>query len=321
MNIICKECSRVFPSFKGLITHIQFNHDKKKYYDTYMKKEHEGFCKTCGNPTEFYTMGYGYYKFCCKKCQIEDIKSNNTKMFEEIGKQISAKKIKTNLERYGIEHNMQRKEIMNKVKQTNLKKYGFENVIQNCKIQKKAKKKRQKTCLEKHGVKNYFQVEEVKQKIKQTCLNKYGVSSVTQFTEIKNKKKKTCLSKYGVEHISQVPEIFQKIEKNSFKAQIHSCGLYYRGSYEKDFLDNYAHKIKIEKGKSFKYEDDGKIRVYHSDYYITSINLIVEIKNSYLAKRYKDNIEKKKQTTLNNGYKWIMIVDKNYDLFSSFCSS
>jgi endogenous inhibitor of DNA gyrase (YacG/DUF329 family) len=157
--VICKECGKVLRCFKSLATHIQFNHDKKKYYDKYMKKEGEGFCKVCGSPAEFYILSYGYYKFCSKECQIIDIGENNTEMFKRIGKQITYKKEQTNLKRYGVKNNNQREEIKEQIKKTNLKKYGVENVIQNKKIFNKAKKKREETCFNQYGVKHYFQVD------------------------------------------------------------------------------------------------------------------------------------------------------------------
>jgi len=277
-----------------------------------MKQEEEGFCKTCGEPTEFYTLGYGYFKFCCKKCQKIDMSKVGSNLN---WKEISRKKEETNFKLYGVKHNMQRKEIMDQVKETNLKKYGSENVLQNKNIQKRAKKSRQKTCLSQYGVKNYFQVPEVQEKMKQTFLKNYGFEYASQSEIIKKKIRKTNLDRYGVEYVTQDPSIFLLVEKKSFHAHLHPCGLYYRGSYEKDFLDKFADKIEIQKGLSFKYEDNGKIRVYHSDYYIPSKNLIVEIKNSYLAKRYADNIEQKKIAALNSGYDWIMIIDKNYSVF------
>jgi len=44
-----------------------------------------------------------------------DIKKNNTEMHKRIGKQIQEKKKQTNLKRYGVEHNMQRKKIMDQL--------------------------------------------------------------------------------------------------------------------------------------------------------------------------------------------------------------
>jgi len=359
MDIICKDCGKVLPSFKSLVTHIQFHHDKKIYYDNHMKNENEGFCKVCGKQTKFYSMGYGYYKFCSKECQANDIRINNKKLnFTKISK----KKEETNMKRYGVRHNMQRKDIISQVKQTNLKKYGVENVFQDEKIKIKAKKKRQKTCLHQYGVQNYVQVESIREKIRRTWMNNYGVDNPLKAESVKEKVRQTCLirygtesslqsesikqkirqsfltrygvdnsmkvesvkekvrqtylMRYGVDNPSKVPVFFEKMEKSSFKSALHTCGLYYRGSYEKDFLDIYANKLIILKGLSFKYNDGQKIRVYHSDYFIPSKNLIVEIKNSYLAKKYKNNIEMKKQSAIINGYNYIMIVDKNYSVFN-----
>lgn len=53
----------------------------------------------------------------------------------------------------------------------------------------------------------------------------------------------------------------------------------------------------------------------HSDFLIPSKNLIVECKNSYLAKRDKNILIKKKKASLREGFKWIMIIDKNYSKF------
>lgn len=94
-----------------------------------IKKNNEGFCKVCGKSTNFYILSYGYYKFCSKECENKDISNRNIEMHKKIGKQIHEKKKKTNLERYGVEHNTQRKEVMDTIKKTNIKKYGVDNVI------------------------------------------------------------------------------------------------------------------------------------------------------------------------------------------------
>jgi len=64
-----------------------------------------------------------------------------------------------------------------------------------------------------------------------------------------------------------------------------------------------------------KYTFNGKNKVYHPDFYIPSLNLIVEIKNSYLAEKDKEQIELKKQASINSGFKYIMIINKNYTQF------
>lgn len=105
------------------------------------------------------------------KCLSIEYKNNNTKMLWECryGHRWWAKYNKiqqgswchnsecekekrknTCLIKYGVEHHLQNKEILNKQKQTNLIVYGVECVIQNQKIKEKYKK----TCLEKYGVDN-----------------------------------------------------------------------------------------------------------------------------------------------------------------------
>jgi len=65
-----------------------------------------------------------------------------------------------------------------------------------------------------------------------------------------------------------------------------------------------------------KYLYKGEKKIYHPDFYIPSLNLIVEIKSSYYFKRDKYIINKKKEACLNAGYKWKIIINKNYESFS-----
>lgn len=238
----CQECDKKVKNFKALATHIQFNHDKKKYYNDYMKKEGEGLCKTCGNPTKFTILGRGYEKFCCKECERIDYSKRMAR--DNPMKTVAAKQNQrnTNLKRYGVSQNTKRPEIKEQIKQTCLKKYGVENVIQDSKIFRKAQ-------------------------ITGKLLHRFN----------------------------------EKIE--------------YRGSYELDFLENFYNKINIIQGLSFKYNYLNKKHIYHSDFFIPSLNLIVEIKNSYYYKRFKSIILTKKQATIDAGYNYIMIVDKDYTEF------
>jgi len=40
--------------------------------------------------------------------------------------------------------------------------------------------------------------------------------------------------------------------------------------------------------------------------------MIIEIKNSYLAKKDKERIQTKKEAIINEGYNFIMIINKDY---------
>ena len=67
----------------------------------------------------------------------------------------------------------------------------------------------------------------------------------------------------------------------------------------------------IENGPSISYLFKGKNKVYHSDFLIPSLNLIVEIKSSYIL-TLDTEVNKKKEECLNQGYKYMLILDKDY---------
>lgn len=112
----------------------------------------------------------------------------------------------------------------------------------------------------------------------------------------------------------------QKIFDKSFKTRIKiykykNIKLTYQGTYELDFIKNFIDKINILNGYRINYiSKNGINRVYYSDFYIPSLNLIVEIKSSYTASLDDDLLEKK-LATITNGYNYILIMNKNYQEF------
>ena len=185
---------------------------------------------------------------------------------------------------------MKSKEIQNKIKQTNLDKYGKEY---------------------------YFQTNDKKQKSKETCIEKYGEEYYVQTQDFKNKSTKTWLQNYGVKHASQNIEVFNKGLKT--RLLIHKykdTNLTYQGSYEFDFINIFHDKIHIINAPSIKYIFEGKNRVYHPDFFIPSLNLIIEIKNKYLYKQNFEEIRAKEKATIAAGYNYLMILDKDYNEFN-----
>lgn len=72
-NILkCHVCSKEFKSGKALNSHIVSAHAMgiKYYYDKYIKKSWEGYCKNCEKPTNFVRISFGYREFCCLKCSF-----------------------------------------------------------------------------------------------------------------------------------------------------------------------------------------------------------------------------------------------------------
>jgi hypothetical protein len=104
----------------------------------------------------------------------------------------------------------------------------------------------------------------------------------------------------------------------------------YTGSYERDFLEfldlvmswDNPSDIMLPAPQIFKYKGkDGKEHFYIPDVYITSLNLIVEIKSAENKHyRLRDiEIENLKDDILgNSGYNYIKILDKNYSTFFNY---
>jgi hypothetical protein len=199
---------------------------------------------------------------------------------------INKKRKKAIQDKYGVDNVFQIPNVKDKIKNTNLNKYGVENPQQNVEI----KKKTEKTNLKKYGVKNPFQSDEIKEKIK-----------------IKN------IKKYGTEYPSQNLEFFQKKLKYGLKIKKIE-NLTYQGSYEKDFILRYKDKITIENGLSIEYYHNDEKKIYHSDFFIPELNLVVEIKSRYW---YNEHLEicQLKEKYSKKIYNYIMILDKNYKEF------
>ncbi len=94
--------------------------------------------------------------------------------------------------------------------------------------------------------------------------------------------------------------------------------IYYQGSYEKDFLElceklNILNKIK--RGFSIKYKLNNKELIYFPDFFIDELNTIIEIKSLYWYKIHEEKNIIKQKTSINLGYNYILIMNKNYDIF------
>jgi hypothetical protein len=305
---ICEECSRVFKTLNGLAKHIYFSHfGREEYYEKWLRDQND-VCICCGKETKFKNFSDGCANTCSVKCE---------KVLRE----------KTNLIKYGVKYPLQNNKIKKKVQNTCLKKYGEKSFLTT--------KECKEACFKKYDAnKNIFDSVEIRDKIKKTNLIKYGVENVSLDQNIKKKKEKTCLSnygvsagfnladktkktnikKYGVPYPTQNKEIFEKGQKTRFKREkFKNTSITYQGSYELDFLEKFYDKLDIENGPSIDYLFEGKKHVYHSDFYIPSKNLVVEIKNSYLFNTGKPIIKAKEEFTIKKGYNYVLIIDKNYE--------
>lgn len=226
---------------------------------------------------------YGFYS--CNKCK-------------------HIKREMTNELKYGLKkfNNVEKR------KDTMEKKYGFYN---------NNREKSSLTCIEKYGQDNVSKVKSIKDKKIETNMRNWGVINVFQSDEIKEKSKITMIKKYGCEYANQNLDIFNKSQLNGFKIKKYK-NLYYRGSYELDFLKHCESSgVIVENGPSIIFDINGVSKVYHSDFYIRNINLICEIKSSYTYECNKNINDIKRIECMKQGYNFMFIIDKDYSIFNS----
>lgn len=296
------------------ILHILYNvyddlSEKTPVYEIYYRLKNNlkkrPVCIICGKPVK-YTSGH-YAKFCSKECQYSDLGKKITK---EI-------KIKSNLEKYGVEHTSQLKEVTDKrtksradhvneiqqhVRESLYKKYGAYDVMHIPHILQKIKN----TNLKKFGVEFPLQQlkkenSEIYQKISQTCINKFGVDSLLKNKEVREKIKQTNIQKYGVDNPLKNKEIWKKSQDNR---QISS-----KSKLENNFL-NYL---------KLKYEPDDIITQYKSkeypyycDFYIKSINLYIEIQGHWTHNDHPFDINNLNDQLIMDIWRTKSLSDKYY---------
>jgi glutathione peroxidase-family protein len=250
-----------------------------------------------------------------KKSQATCMKRYGVKFVSQ-SKEITERGKRTCLEKYGVEFSFQSKKVREKGKQTFMKKYGVENPSQANEIKEKIKR----TCMEKYGVEFVLRSRDVRKKIKKTCMEKYGVEVPTQSDEIKEKIKKTCMKKYGVRSPMQCPEIFFKNLKSAFcrkeyqfpsgrKTQVQGyehivLNLLLQSHKEDDIQTSFENHLKID------YYVNDKKHAYYPDIFVTSENLIIEVKSDFTYNKHRDINELKARACIDNGYRFqFYIID------------
>ena len=336
---ICEECGKIVKNASSFGKHILTHMAQDEYIIKWLKEDGDGICKECGEKTRL--VGAKYNIFCSNKCanSYNNLRYLNTPERREKTK----KKL---LENFGVENVFQLEEVKNKCKEQHVKNLGVDHPSKSPKI----KKQKELTCLKNHGVKAGFADEEKRKKTKkerygdenynnrkkekQTKKERYGDENYHNVEKMKQTKKerygdenfnnreqarKTCVELYGVENNMQDKDLFEKNCKAALKLKPYlNTDLYYQGTFELDFLENHHKRFKdvISRAPSIKYTFNNVQHVHHPDFYIKTLNLIIECKNSYLYKRDKDVILAKKNAAIARGYNYIIIIDKDYTEFN-----
>lgn len=318
------------------------NEENQISYFSYLrniKDENKYFCKKCLN-----------IRF--KETVIEKYGVEHPLKLDEIKNKI----VETNLEKYGVKYTLLNEEIKNKSKDTCLLKYDTEYYMASEDFKNKTKEtllekydtdhplhnkfiknKLENTNIEKYGSKSPLGSESIRNKIletkrikyddenynnrekyKKTCLINYGFDNPMKNEAIRQKLINIMFEKYGVGYPAQNSDIFNKMMKSGSKIiEYKESGIFYQGNYEFDFLERYYKHNFISKHSKIEYDYNDEKYSYYPDFYIEKLNLIVEIKSSYWYNYFLHKNIAKEKACKEQGYNFIFIIDKNYNLFES----
>jgi len=174
-EFVCPVCQKKLNNLRSVVNHIRSHKDytQQSYYDKFFKKEGEGLCKLCNQPTKFYGFQKGYAEFCSHSCCNKYINQNPS----------VRKKIKDTLERrYGSRNYVN----VDGIKNTKKKKYGYEYFPKEVSplSPEKESARVQKILLTKekrYGKKGYCNIEQ----IKETKRIRYGLEEYNNSEQIK----------------------------------------------------------------------------------------------------------------------------------------
>jgi len=176
----------------------------KEYYDKYIKKENEGFCKHCQQPSkpERNIIKFGYKPYCSQKCwnaspeKIEKIKQScKTRNYTAVKEKFN----KTCRDRYGADGYTQTEEWAKKKKETVQKRYGVDHNFQI----EKCVQARQKS------------LQDNKQVINEKRRAFWTESNTDQVNENRSK---SVQQKYGIDNVLQLPHIKALIRQKHYES-------------------------------------------------------------------------------------------------------
>lgn len=130
----------------------------------------------------------------------------------------------------------------------------------------------------------------------------------------------TCMELYGVRNVSHLSEVMEKIVKSGYtrKTYILKSGREIKvQGWEPEALDYLLEEKQVDEKElvfgceipSIPYEDvDGKQRVYFPDFYLKSIDCLVEVKSFYTFLKDLETNYCKWKSVLNHGHRFRLIL-------------
>lgn len=173
-------------------------------------EDHYKPCPVCGKPVLWNTTKKDV-KPCSKECsRILRRKRNMDKYGVEHPmqlKEVQEKHRASVKEHFGVEHPLQSQEVKNKAIETNREKFGADWALGSKKFHEKCSDAMKR----KYGYRTTFESPELMTKAKSTMAEKYGVQSPVQCNQIRQKMEQTNLQRYGVKHPMQNPSVSKRM--------------------------------------------------------------------------------------------------------------
>ena len=242
-------------------------------YRIFNKIEEKPKCKNCGTLLQFHPRHH-FREFCSQKCvqNFDDIRRKKSVTREKhisddlsYYKDITEKRKKTLLERYGVEYATQSDIIKEKIKQTNIKRLGVPYASQSDIIKEKIKQ----TNIKRLGVPYTAQNKQCLEKMKQTCLEKYGVEHNFQILNVRENIKQKWIDKYGYDNPMKNNVVLQKSIDSKRKHHTFNTS-----KIEEQFYTYLCSKYTIDNiNRQYKTNE----YPFCCDFYIKPLNLYIEI--------------------------------------------
>lgn len=177
---------------------------------------HYSPCPVCGKPVLWNTTSKNVTP-CCKECSRI---LRRKKSMEKYGvehpmqlKEVQEKHKASVKAHFGVEHPLQCQELKDKAVQTNREKFGTDWALGNREFHEKCFD----TMEKKYGYRTSFESPELMAKARETMIRKYGVDNPRKIYEVDKRIRTTCSILYGSENPMQNTAIASKAKRTRLK--------------------------------------------------------------------------------------------------------
>lgn len=195
MFFCCKECHKNFESKIGLGNHISKNHDIKKYYDKWIKRDKEDICPVCNRKNKFRGLRDGYTKTCMICSKKIRFPSNNEYW---IYRGFPEKEAVKNVKKFQIDQSKKVKIHRNDASLDYYINKGFSKLEAAEKIKERQATFSKKICIEKYGPKMGLEKWEERQKKWQLSLKKKSPEEKERINRLKGITLENMIRKWGI---------------------------------------------------------------------------------------------------------------------------